>query len=184
MISRIGDSSSGASGTKTVWFASCGTVVSASVASAINVASCFLNPLLLGAKSLPEAFHAADKSPQHFALSTQDHEVRVGSRSENTLIRDSRRPRRISASSGNCLGQIPFCETRQIPYRTVHGQNASGQLAIRHALAISNIHFEGSKPIAPVRHSGCGHSIRDEHGLLRTFGLSKELDDGRIEMNA
>ena len=160
------------------------TVVSPSVASAINVAPSFLNPLFFGAKSLPEAFHAANKSPQHFAFPTQDHEVRVGSHRENALIRDSRYPRRISASGCYCLGQIPFCETRQIPYRTVHGQNASGQLAIRHAFAISNIHFEGSKPIAAIRHSGCGHSIRDEHSLLRAFGLSKKLHDGRIKMNA
>src|SRR5208337_1975658 len=73
---------------------------------------------------------------------------------------------------------------RQIADGTVHAQNASGQFAARHALAIANVHLERSKTVAAIGHSGRGNSIRDEYRLLRAFGLSKELHDGGIKMNA
>src|SRR5271155_1910530 len=126
---------------------------------------------LLNQSSCRGAFHSADKSPQHFALVAEDNEVRVGSSRENTLIGDSRHPRWILAGRRNRGCQVPFRETDEIAYGAIHGQHASGQLAVDHALAVSNVHFEGAKAITALRHSGCRDCIRDENSLSRAFGL-------------
>ena len=118
------------------------------------------------------------------ALRVQDDEVRVGSRGQRALICDLRCARRILAGGRHGLGQIPFREKRQIAYGTVHGQNASGQLAVCQAFAIANIHFERPKPVAAIGHAGGRNSIGDEHGLLRAFGVGYEFHNDGVEMNA
>jgi hypothetical protein len=90
-------------------------------------------------KSLSDALLASNKGAQNFTLRIQDYEVCVSPHRENAFLRNLRDSRRILARCRDRLPQIPFSKTRQIADGNVHGQNASRQLPLCHALAITNL---------------------------------------------
>src|ERR1700733_1730586 len=130
------------------------------------------------------ALNSTDESSKHVALRVEHGKVGIGSSVKNAFIRASGDPRWISSGRSDRLRQVPFRKARQVAYGAVHSQDAARQFAVARALAIFDIDLERPETIAAIRHASRGDCIRDEHGLVETFGAGKQFDDGGIEMNA
>ena len=68
-------------------------------------------------------------------------------------------------------------------YGLIHGQDTSGKGIAGAADAVAHLHRELAQHVRPVGHSGRGHPVRDQDGLLLAFDLQPKPDDRRIHVD-
>src|SRR5437868_12688697 len=128
---------------------------------------------------------AADYGSDYTVTRIKNHEVGTGSRGELASLRgDSHNFGWIQSGCPQSFAQFEASEFHHVPNRLIHGQNTACQLSPGEAPSVLHFQFERSQAIVPIGHAGGGSSVRDQHRLIRTFELHKQLYNRGIHVNA
>src|SRR5581483_2822338 len=91
-----------------------------------------------------------------------------------------------NAHAGLRLASLPACKLHHVADCSVQRENASSQNVRTgsSALTVQHLDVETSQAIPAIGHTRGAQCISDKHRAFRTFGPKKQLDYGRIDVNA